>query len=179
MMTGAASSARLDVAIDEPEYMSRLRSELPPIRFQQPAHRLQFAASRLDLPYVLHDPSALRAAVELCERQHAALGLGATIAPRVRELMTRSRVFPNFKTVAAHLHVSTRTLSRRLATEGTSFQVLLEDERKRRALTLVSGSQRSLSEIAAHLGYSSVSNFERAFRRWTGRSPTQHRRAAP
>ena len=54
MMTGAASSARLDVAIDEPEYMSRLRSELPPIRFQQPAHRLQFAASRLDLPYVLH-----------------------------------------------------------------------------------------------------------------------------
>jgi AraC-like DNA-binding protein len=178
MMTGAPSTARLELAFAEPAYASRLPSELPAVRFGQPASRLLFDAWRLDLPYVLHDPSALRTAVELCERQHEALGHGDAIAPRVRQLLTRSiRALPSFKAMAGELHLSPRTLSRRLAAEGTSFQALMEEERKRQGVTLVAAQERTISEIADRLGYSNASNFERAFRRWTGRSPTQYRRA--
>lgn len=178
MMTGAPSTARLELAFPEPAYASRLQAELPAVRFGQPASRLLFDARRLDLPYVLHDPSALRAAVELCERQHEALGHGDAVAPRVRQLLTRSiHALPGFKAIAGKLQLSPRTLSRRLAAEGTSLQALIEEERKRQGLTLVAANERTISEIADRLGYSNVSNFERAFRRWTGCSPTQYRRA--
>ena len=176
MMTGSESTARVELAIDEPAYLPRLRAGLPSIRCQRPANRLIFSSARLDQPYLLHDPAALCTAVELCERQHEALG--NSIVPRVRGMLTRSSILPGFKTIAARLRLSPRTLSRRLSDEGASFRELLEEERKRQGITLVCSDERSLAQVAARLGYSNVSNFERAFRRWTGCSPAQYRRTS-
>jgi AraC-like DNA-binding protein len=78
--------------------------------------------------------------------------------------------------VALRCRVSPRTLMRRLAAEGTSFQALLDTSRKTRALWLLQHSPHSVEDIAAQLGYIDTSNFSRTLRRWYGLTPRALRR---
>jgi AraC-like DNA-binding protein len=80
--------------------------------------------------------------------------------------------------VAQMLSMHRRTLNRRLKMAGTTFQDVLDEVRLEVARQLLSGSEISLDDVAATLGYASVSPFMRAFRRWTKTTPDQWRRAA-
>ena len=71
--------------------------------------------------------------------------------------------------------MTVRTLQRWLRMEGTIFSELLDRIRHERSCELLGDPDASVAEIARHLGYSEVSNFTHAFRRWTGQSPTQYR----
>jgi AraC-like DNA-binding protein len=71
--------------------------------------------------------------------------------------------------------VTVRTLQRWLRMEGTIFSELLARIRHERSCELLGDPDISIADVARHLGYSEVSNFTHAFRRWTGRSPTQYR----
>jgi len=73
--------------------------------------------------------------------------------------------------VARHLGTSTRTLQRRLAAAGLSYQELLDETRREAAETCMTNSALSVGEIAYLLGYSEPAAFHRAFRRWTGTTP--------
>ena len=77
--------------------------------------------------------------------------------------------------VAQALHVSTRTLHRQLQGEGTTFKGLLEETRRKLAATYLSDDDISLTQIAFMLGFSEPSAFTRAYRRWTGQSPSETR----
>jgi AraC-like DNA-binding protein len=77
--------------------------------------------------------------------------------------------------VAEALFMSSRTLQRKLSAEGTTFKQLLESIRKKLAMEYLKDELLSFSEISYLLGYSEQSSFTRAFKRWTGRSPTQVR----
>lgn len=72
---------------------------------------------------------------------------------------------------AAALHVSTRTLHRRLAVEGTSYRRLIDTARHARAVEMLSDLGLGVDQIAARLGYADAAAFIRAFRRWTGATP--------
>jgi AraC-like DNA-binding protein len=71
---------------------------------------------------------------------------------------------------------SVRTLQRRLREAGVSYNDLQNDVRKTLALNLLGNETLALSEIAFSLGYSEVSAFNHAFRRWVGHSPGDYRR---
>lgn len=77
--------------------------------------------------------------------------------------------------VARTLATSPRTLQRRLAAEGTSYQALLEDARKEAAGRHISESKLAIGEIAFLLGYSEPAPFHRAFKRWYGMTPQTFR----
>lgn len=79
--------------------------------------------------------------------------------------------------VAVALGMSARTLSRRLAKEGTTFFRTLEELRKSLAVNYLKDSDLVLAEISFLLGYSGLSSFSEAFKRWTGQSPGQFRNA--
>ncbi len=79
--------------------------------------------------------------------------------------------------LSADLHMSRRTLQRRLADEGTAYAALLDATRRDLALRYLEDPSKSVTEIAFLLGYSQHSVFTRAFRRWTGRSPSRYRPA--
>ncbi|HET6336734.1 MAG TPA: helix-turn-helix domain-containing protein [Polyangiales bacterium] len=79
--------------------------------------------------------------------------------------------------VARALHLSTRTLSRKLEQEGTSFIAELNNVRRELALTFVREPNRPIAEIAFLLGFSHVESFHRAFKRWTGATPLGFRAA--
>ena len=81
----------------------------------------------------------------------------------------------NKERVAERLHVSTRSLQLKLAARNTSFQEILDQTRRTQALAYMSRSSVSVTEAAFSLGFSEVSNFTRAFRRWTGMSPSDYR----
>jgi AraC-like DNA-binding protein len=86
---------------------------------------------------------------------------------------------PSATRTAALLHISHRTLSRKLQQEGTTFKELFDDVRRRAALSYVARRDLGLSEIAFLLGFSEAASFHRAFKRWTGQTPLEYRRAHP
>jgi AraC-like DNA-binding protein len=79
-------------------------------------------------------------------------------------------------TAAKSLGVSRRTLSRRLADEGTSFRNVLDDVRREFACALLQDRSLSIADIAFFLQYSEPAAFNRSFRRWTGQAPSAFRR---
>ena len=78
--------------------------------------------------------------------------------------------------VAEACHMSVRTLSRRLATEGTSFQAIKDEVRRDFAIQQLTGSSVLLSVLASQLGFEDLASFNRAFRKWTGSTPGSYRR---
>lgn len=85
---------------------------------------------------------------------------------------------PTLGAVAATLGVSARTLQRQIREHGLEFKALVDDTRRRFSLTYLRDRKNSLTEIAYLLGYSEVSAFNRAFKRWTGETPSHYRRPA-
>jgi AraC-like DNA-binding protein len=81
----------------------------------------------------------------------------------------------NKETVAKAVGLSTRTLSRRLADEGASYEEVVDQLRRSLALQYIKEPGMSLSQIAWLLGYEGQTSFNHAFRRWTGRSPSAAR----
>ena len=77
--------------------------------------------------------------------------------------------------IARELYMSVRTLHNKLERLGSSYQHVLDDTRRELAEQYMQQQQRSISEVAYLLGFSDCSNFSRAFKRWTGESPSQFR----
>jgi AraC-like DNA-binding protein len=83
---------------------------------------------------------------------------------------------PTLARVAKKLAVSPRTLERRLEERGMRFKKLMDDTRRRFAMDYLEAREHTLTEVAFLLGYSEVSAFNRAFKRWTGVTPMHYRR---
>lgn len=177
-LTGRALEGGADLVFEEPSYFRRFADFAPgAIRFDQPVNRMTFDASILDLPLVMSDPAAQRIAREQCERALDALGHQAQLLTRVRALSAREEGgFHSLAQVAKRMHMSGRTLKRRLQAQGTTYSRLVEEQRREAAQLLLQSSDVSIEEVAQRLGYSDAANFTRAFRRWTGASPRAFRR---
>ena len=176
MLTGRDLEGIAELAIPEPPYFARFAHLAPRFRFGQPVTQVRFDAAMLDLPIVLADRAALRLAREQCERELDALGFDAQIGDRVRRALSTSDGFRSLGEVAAELHLSRRTLTRRLVAKGLSFSELLDQERREMALMLLRSADASLDAVSERLGYSTVPNFIRAFQRWAGMTPAAYRR---
>jgi AraC-like DNA-binding protein len=120
--------------------------------------------------------ATLRLAREQCERDLEGLGLDGGLAERVLSVLAPDDAVRTVDQVAASMHLSARTLKRRLAAQGVTFSTLLDSHRREKALLLLRSHRLSIDEISDRLGYSTVPNFIRAFRRWTGKTPGAYRR---
>ncbi len=176
LLTGREPWRPIDVAFPEPPYYKRFAHLVPELRFDQPIHQIVLLESDLELPLLTPDRAALRLAVEQCERSMQALGLSADIEQQVFQSILQQDGPASLDRVATTLRVSQRTLKRRLAESGVTFSGLVEKARCERALLLLRSPDVSLDDVAERLGYSTVSNLVRAFRRWTGMTPAAYRR---
>lgn len=84
----------------------------------------------------------------------------------------------SLRSIAAQLHLSERSLQRQLQEEGTRFADLMDEVRRNLAQRYIADPQLALGEVAYLLGFSEPSAFHRAFKRWTGTTPAQARRAS-
>ena len=145
--------------------------------FDQPLIKLVLKKEHLALPVRNADLALGRYLEELADKVLASLVPAGGIAERVeRELWIGLKDGrPNLESVAFSIHMSPRTLQRRLRKEDTSFAELLDKFRHRMATALLEDHELAIYEIAFLLGYSEPSTFYRAFRRWTDTSPQEFR----
>ena len=87
-----------------------------------------------------------------------------------------SSSLPTLADIAAAVRVPERTLQRRLADEGVSFSILVDDVRRNLAFKDLADPSLSVTEIALRLHFADPAAFYRAFKRWTGESPVTYRR---
>jgi AraC-like DNA-binding protein len=176
VLTGTAPSSAVDVAIDEPAYFARVAHLAPPMRFGQPLSQIVFDPAKLDLPIMLGDRASMELAREQCARSLEELGRTQDVVERLGRLLARREDRCSFADAAAALALSQRTLKRKLVERGVRYSDLLDRSLRERAVSLLRARSLSIEEVAARLGYSTSSNFLRAFRRWTGKSPAAYRR---
>ena len=153
-----------------------------PLLFQGPVHfdaeqaGISFDAQYLHLP-LRRDEAALRQmlrrALPLTVLQYRRDRL---LVQRVRHLL-RERLDEGAtaETLAERLHVSPRTLHRQLDDEGASLQQLKDEARRERAIELLNRTNRPIKQVALAVGFRSEKSFARAFRQWTGESPSAFR----
>lgn len=177
-LTGKDVSSDIDIDFPMPigfeRYASRLNAQL---RFNQPHLIASFDKSHLGSAMVHADPISSQIAINQCETELSALGERRRLSMKVRDILSnQDQHHLGIELVADKLHMSDRTLKRQLAAEGTSFSTIVDEVRYRRATSLLSRTDYSLEQIADELGYSDVANFSRAFKRWSGRSPSNWRK---
>lgn len=136
-----------------------------------------FNPNLLDLP-IRRDEAALTAFLD------GAPGKITTLYRRDREMVIRVRdllraalpATPTLDDIADRLHLSPRTVHRRLEEEGASFRAIKDALRRDMALARLSKTRDSIAQVAADLGYADSSAFYRAFVDWTGMAPAHYRR---
>lgn len=145
--------------------------------FDQPLNRIGFAAGVLDRPLPQANPVTARLCEQQCQQLLAQRRRRVGMAARVREqLLARPGRFPTMEQLADEIGVTSRTLRRRLLAEDTSYRELLDEVRRLLAEQWLLGGGLRQEEISARLGFSEVSNFIHAFKRWTGKTPARYRR---
>jgi AraC-like DNA-binding protein len=176
-LTGRELRGTVDMAIPEPSYFYRFAHLAPNLRFDQDVTQLVFDAADLNLPIAAADPAWLRLAREQCEKALSQVNLEGSFDARVRRLLVNGDEYRSLEAVAAELSMSPRTLARRLAERGCAFSSLVDQERREKALLLMRSARYTIKDVTERMGYSNTTNFVRAFRRWTGKTPAAYRRA--
>ena len=145
--------------------------------FNQPVDELRYAASLLDRPLTYRNPLTAAMVTEVCERLLEDARRETGIASSVyRLLMQVPGRFDDLETLASRLDTTARTLRRRLQQEGTSYQEILAEVRCRLAKEYLRTTRMTTEDIAEMLGFSESANFRHAFKRWTGKAPSDFRR---
>jgi AraC-like DNA-binding protein len=156
-----------------------LRLLRAPLLFDQPQTRLIFDRDSIERPLDGGNPELARHndAIAL---QYLSQIDRQNIQARVREVLTQglARGEPSQEDIAEMLNMSARTLQRKLGEAGTTYKEILDDTRRALALAYLSVPRHSVSEVTYLLGFSAGSCFTRAFRRWTGQSPSDWRARA-
>ena len=137
--------------------------------------RLAFANEALALPLITEDPHLLETLRPFCEeaaraRNTAVGSMRAAVENEVQRLLPHGHA--QAESIAKALAVTSRTLSRRLSEEGTTFAEVVEHLRRSLAAQYLNESGFTLAEIGWLLGYEGPTSFNHAFKRWTGRSPS-------
>lgn len=148
-----------------------------PVAFNTTHSELHIAAASLDHPMPMRDAQTSALCQQQCQLLLARMSKSSGFVDRVRQLIvTRPGYFPDIDLVAEKLHMTSRTLRRRLTEESSSFQQILAEVRYQLAREYLGTSNLPIEEISVLLGYSSPGNFTNAFKRWHGSSPRAYRK---
>jgi AraC-like DNA-binding protein len=167
----------IDVPWSAPAWASRYPR---PTRFDAPRAALHLHGGVVDAVSRRADPLVASLLARNAAMVVAAMPSVPTVQARVHEAVVRllPQGLPAMNSVARALATSPRTLRRRLADEGLTFERVRDDALAAIARERLRDRRQSVAEVAYVLGFSEVRAFHRAFRRWTGQTPGEYRRAA-
>jgi AraC-like DNA-binding protein len=170
---------RVQIEYETPAYAARhVEFFACPIEFGAAENQLRLDQASLGLRNPAHCPSTWAQLLELCEQALAQHTRTRTLRERIIRLLgplLQGRE-PDLDEVASRLQMPGWTLRRRLAEEGTGFRDILNETRHDLAVAYIRDTELSFGEIAFLLGFASAEAFQRAFKRWNGRTPGEFRR---
>ncbi len=151
-----------------------------PVYFQSDRDALLFSRDSLEVPNKLGDPGIVSFFDSHLDAELGQLSDESALGRRVKNQLSSSlsEGVPTISDVAGQLAMSGRTLQRKLAEHGYSFQSLVDEARRELAERLLAHSAHSLADIAFLTGFSEQSSFNRAFKRWAGQTPRSFRLSA-
>lgn len=165
---------------EPPDLPGLLRALKAPTLFSQPLNGFEIEEELLVAPIHTSNPYMSRLLDDYMRIQATNMppwqDLKSTVATVIKENLEDSDL--RLESVTKRLGLGTRTLQRRLDEIGVRYSDLVDQTRQGLAAGLLKESELPISEIAFRLGYADVSSFNRAFARWTGGSPSRHRRTA-
>ncbi|HEX4956308.1 MAG TPA: AraC family transcriptional regulator [Thermoanaerobaculia bacterium] len=153
-----------------------------PARFGGGENAIVFDEAALDRPFVTRNAELLAALAPQLDAELSLALASRALGEQVKGILKRQLAGrrPAIEEVARELRLSPRTLQRRLAEDGASFQQLVQEARRELAHHYLRHSTLELNETAYLLGYEDAHSFFRAFQHWEGSSPGQWRsRHAP
>lgn len=173
-----SSIRKVELTCEQPEdWQSQAHKIEFPIVFGSSSNRLYLDSNFLKRTMPAADPHTEKTTKQICEQLLAASKSQSGIIKKVNDfILQRNKVYPSLAETAHHLCMSPRTLRRELQKSKTTYQQLLDAVRLNIAKELLLQTTKTTSEIAFELGYNDASNFSRAFRAWTGRSPGSYRK---
>jgi AraC-like DNA-binding protein len=173
----------IELSYPAPAYAERYRQLLPcPVVFDQPKNSITFDPEVLAQTLPADNAEMFSLCVQECDRRLSRLDELHVFRKKVyRELFRahslNSNGLLNLFEVASRLYISPRTLRRKLLAENTSFQHICNDTRRDLALHYLANNGLPIKQVAYALGYSSVNNFHRAFKQWTGKPVSEFSRS--
>ncbi|ROS04921.1 helix-turn-helix protein [Sinobacterium caligoides] len=149
-----------------------------PVEFGCKEISVVFSEKLFSKAVISANPVAYKRSLKTCESALHEYRSRMDYAEKVKACFAESNDLGllSLEAVASRLNLSPRTLGRYLSSEGTGFQKILEEQKRSHACKLLSSTACSLEKIAESVGYSDLSNFRRAFIRWTGMTPTDYRK---
>jgi AraC-like DNA-binding protein len=148
-----------------------------PVKFRSNQNALVFSNADMELPFVTYNSDLLAIVAPQLEAELAEQLGHKSFSEQAKGILKRllAGQRPGIQDLARELHLSTRTLQRRLTEQGITFQRLLEEARRELARHYLLHSSLELNETAYLLGYEDANSFFRAFHHWEGTSPGQWR----
>lgn len=167
----------LEVALPAPVYADQFPQMTGyTVKFNQPRSCITIDSRLLDMPLPQANQFILARYEAECEQLLARRETLGSYSQKIQDnLLAQPAHMPKIDDMAIRLGVNTRTLQRQLAEEGITYERLVEGIREDLAENMLLQTSLSIEEIAEHLGYSEVSAFSRAFKRWKGLAPTKFR----
>ena len=147
-----------------------------PLAFSQPIARISFSAEDAQRRFTASNRELVISNDQILDgmiKELKSSGLASQVKRDIIDDLPSGT--PSEADVARRIFVSSRTLQRKLAEEGTSFRELLLQVRRELAEQYISDKHMPLAEISYMLGFAEQSSFFRAFRKWTGKSPAKFR----
>lgn len=160
---------------NRPRGFENWQSELPVISFDMPRAGIVVPGSQswLDQPLPTANPEALAQAIAQCERESALIdGVDDVLRQTRAAFALGPDGYPTPEQLAQALHLTPRTLRRRLHEQGHSYKQLLEEARRRDSCQLLGSPELEIQRISDLLGYTDPANFTRAFKSWMGMTPS-------
>lgn len=150
-----------------------------PVKFDQPYCSIVFKKQFLEFELPKRNPYLHQVLTRHVETLLNKIRPKKSLSDQVKQIASKQlpKGDVDAEKIAAKLCMSRHTLYRKLKSEGHAFQELVESVRKEKAIRYIKENRYSLSEIAFLLGFSELSAFSRAFKRWTGTSPAKYEKS--
>lgn len=165
--------AEVNVRQAEPAYAQLYRDTFKcPVNFGMPGNDFRIEEHYFTLPLQQAESESARIFAAQCEQICANLVKEGSFAEVIRQhLLQLPNQMASLESIAERLHMTPRTIQRKLANEKTSYLELVENVRRNLAVEYLKTTALTMDEVALRLGYADAPSFSHAFKRWTGVSP--------